>query len=109
MNEEQVEFPNSKEGLKHYQKFIDLAEKMHIGWPDTDKKFMGRDLAYWESKFIADEHLNNHPLRSFESAAFYHRVQAARKKIPWSVNDTVCCLKAVIVEKIMIERAKRGW
>lgn len=42
-----------------------------------------------------DEHLNDLPLASWDFMHGAVKGYAARKRLPWSLSDTVCCLKAL--------------
>lgn len=42
-----------------------------------------------------DEHLNDIPLALWDQQDYIVRPLAARHRIPWSLSDTVCVLKAV--------------
>lgn len=83
--------------------YIQLAEAVGICWLDGQQKFMGHNLNYWMERYEEDENLNTHPLREFDSYYPSHRLYAAPKAGSWSLCDTVCCLKAVIRQKIMEE------
>ena len=85
----------------HHEYYIQLASALGIGW--NGEEFMGHDKEYWKRLFDEDEHLNNHPLSYFDACYGYHRLAAARCKIPWSLSNTVCCLKAVIINHINLE------
>ena len=84
----------------HHGYYIQLAKVMGIGWSDLSRLFMGHTVEYWREKYQKDEHLNNHPLYTFDQCAGQHSYIAASMRIPWSISDTVCCLKAVIKEKV---------
>ena len=84
----------------HHGYYLQLAKVMGIGWPDPNRDFMCHSKEYWQAKYQEDEHLNNHPLRNFDAPTGFHLNIARRKKIPWSISNTVCCLKAVIKEVV---------
>lgn len=85
---------------QHHEYYLQLAATVGIGWPEGRDKFMGHDKEYWLNKYNEDKHLNNHPLRDFDSYAPWHIESVRGKGIPWSISNTVCCLKAVIKERI---------
>ena len=46
-------------------------------------------------KASKDQHLNDIPLRRWDSGHFAVQHAAYRAGLPWSMSDTVCCLKAM--------------
>ncbi|MDY6958318.1 MAG: hypothetical protein SVK08_04100 [Halobacteriota archaeon] len=92
---------------QHREKFTLLAEKLGIGWPDENEKFMGRTLQQWSELYAKDEHLNNVPLREFDAYYGPHLITAHRNGLKgWSYSDTTCVLKTVIINKILANRGK---
>jgi hypothetical protein len=85
----------------HHGYYLQLSKAMGIGWNDKDRLFVRHTVEYWKRKYAEDKHLNNHPLYYFDICNGYHQIVAARKGIPWSKSNTVCCLKAVIIEKVL--------
>jgi hypothetical protein len=47
-----------------------------------------------------DEHLNDIPLKRWDSMDYSIRKLAYAKKLPWSLADTVCTLKAIARQRI---------
>ena len=83
----------------HHGYFMEMANAVGIGWGDSDE-FMGKGLNYWAEKYKKDEHLNNHPLEAFDGYYPWHSSQCGPILGVWSMSYTVCCLKAVIKQKI---------
>jgi hypothetical protein len=85
----------------HHKYYLQKAGAIGIGWPKSDERFMGKNLDYWRGKYEQDQHLNNHPLRAFDALYIWHSQAASRLGLCWSMCDSVCCLKAVIKEKVI--------
>ena len=85
----------------HHGYYLQLSKAMGIGWNNARSKFMGKTKEQWKGLYKNDKHLNNHPLKHFDSYYPLHRITAGHKGIPWSMADSVCCLKAVIKDKIV--------
>ena len=85
----------------HHEYYLRLSKAMGIGWPKHKKEFMGFDLDFWTERYREDEHLNNVSLSRFDLCCPYHLTIASHLGIPWSISNTVCCLKAVIKERVM--------
>jgi hypothetical protein len=92
----------------HHGYYLQLAHAVGIGWADDEPEFMNHDLAYWKRLYSEDKNLNNHPLRLFDKLYPSHMVYVAPKAGSWSMCDTVCCLKAVIREKIFQDERSEG-
>ena len=84
----------------HHGYYMELAGLLGIGWPETNEKFMGKTKSQWKELYDKDEHLNNHPLMYFDMCHDSHKSSAARIKMPISLSDTVCMLKAVIKDRV---------
>jgi len=94
---------NDEERKKeHREKFTKLAEKLRIKWPDEAKTFMQRTLQQWSELYEKDEHLNNVPLSEFDLRYGAHLIVAGGAGLRgWSLSDTTCVLKTVIINKIL--------
>ena len=84
----------------HHGYYMELAGLLGVGWPETREKFMGKTENQWKELYEKDEHLNNHPLINFDMLHGGHRFAAARIRLPISLSDTVCMLKAVIKDRV---------
>jgi hypothetical protein len=93
---------------QHHEYYVELSNAVGIGWRDLDARFMGKTLDYWKKKYAEDKHLRNHPLSAFE--AYYPMYLAYVEPVAgsWSMYDTVCCLKAVIRQKIFDSEIGKG-
>lgn len=83
---------------EHHKYYCQLAHVMGIDWPKDKDKFMGHNINYWIKLYKKDEHLNNHPLYFFDNL---HYLRVNEKRIPWSMSDTVCCLKNIIIKRVL--------
>lgn len=92
----------NKTSKEHYQKYEDMVLKLGLGEYALDGIVMGRDKDYWMKKYQEDEHLNSHPLDQFDIQDAWVRSIAFNSGFKsWSLCSTVCCIKHLILYKLL--------
>ena len=82
-----------------------------------ERRISHEDYYLWLSNFIGleecgfddarlhrseDPHFNDIPLGSWEGQDGYVRRLASAKGLPWSICETVCCLKALARQRVKL-------